>query len=424
MNTEATYTHIENLTDGLHSAGQTPIYWSRPGMGKTSMIKALVRRGETTDGTPIGGFATVDMSAKTPEDLIGIPRITTVETHRGKRGATTATLPDWAVKALESDPGKRFYLIWEEFTRADPATQAVIQETILSGALPNGDQLPATVRHIIAANPREEISGAGFDITDALASRITHLEFSPSLDAWCDGMRCGFPGEAKGVVSKTQRTYRRRIAAYLEANPKDAYEDTSVDRTRGWATYRTWTRLADTLAAFHDNSVAQEAVIVPTVGDRVAGRVWDHLTDADRGPDPLELVNAPSKVDKIRVGDLTQAVQRVAEWALDTEHDADGLRAIRVFNRAGKKHVDATYAGLSPYLEALLKRYNYSIFNGTKDPCFDMSVFGEKFDPKQLFEDVYEGAVLIECPDRIFNGDEELHYVDGLNFDDSGLLEV
>lgn len=421
MNTEATYTHIENLTDGLHSAGQTPIYWSRPGMGKTSMIKALVRRDETIDGISVGGFATVDMSAKTPEDLIGIPRITTVDTHRGARDATTATLPDWAVKALGSDPGKRFYLIWEEFTRADPATQAVIQETILSGTLPNGDQLPSTVRHIIAANPREEISGAGFDITDALASRITHLEFSPSLATWCNGMRCGFPGESKGAVSKMQRTYRRRIADYLEANPKDAYEDTSVDRTRGWATYRTWTRLADTLAAFHDNLKAQEAIITPTVGDRVAGRVWGYLTD---GLDPLELVNAPSKVDKIRVGDLTKSVQRVAEWALDTEHDADGLRAIRVFNRAGKKHVDATYAGLSPYLEALLKRYTYSIFDGTEDPCFDMSVFGEKFDPKQLFEDVYEDAVLIECGGPIFSEGEELHYVDGLSFDDSGLLEA
>lgn len=374
-----TYEDTVKLIDGLHAAAQTPILWSPPGMGKTSLIHALTNREAAGDGTPIGGVAVVNMAGKTPEDLMGIPRIADQETPSGVFPATTTTLPDWAVRALRSEPESRFYVVWDEFTRATPETQVVVQETLLSGELNNGAVLPGNVRHILAANPPEEVSGNAFELTDALSSRLAHLSFRPSLDSWVSGMRNGFPGEKR--LPMAARLWRSRVADFIDTHHNSIYEGKQHDRTRGWATYRTWTRLADAMAAFPDGSTLQRGVISPIVGS--AGSEFETWLDTNNVvtvPLPADLIADPTLMKGFDANVVSACLTNVGKYAITCDDDGDSLAAVGVFNYAVRFWPGVAQEALSEVLDRLSNRHGPALLEGATTPALDVARFRDVVD--------------------------------------------
>lgn len=139
-----------------------PALWvGAPGVGKTSIIRALARK----MGWPI---ETVIASICEPSDLGGLPVI--------DNGGVRRVPPAWALHLAEAcKDGRPGIMFFDELSTAAPANQAAVlrisQERVVGDC-----QLPPSVRFMAASNPVDQSAG-GWDLSAPLANRLCHLRW-------------------------------------------------------------------------------------------------------------------------------------------------------------------------------------------------------------------------------------------------------
>lgn len=220
----------------IAAQARLPVFiWGMPGSGKTTNIEILARVLNEQLWTMI-------LSVREPTDQGGIPKVT-------DDGVTM--VPARAFKELvKAGKGTIFF---DEFNTATPPLQASALRIINEGWA--GDlKLPEDTSFLAAGNDSRTSSGA-YDLMSALANRMVHIDWKPSIVNWCDGMDAGFPEPEVAVLGKDWKNGIRRMRSYVSSfirkNP-DQLENEPDDpylAGRAWPSRRTWTMAATLLAA-------------------------------------------------------------------------------------------------------------------------------------------------------------------------------
>ena len=328
---DTSYAIITDDIDRHHEAGSAVMLTSRPGEGKSKHLAEIIRRDTVTtaDGEiPVGGGVELRLASKYGEAIDGLPTKGDM-TVAGKTYQTAEyTIPSWALQLHEKagdDGEKVVYLLLEEFNTAFPDTQAAFQDVMLTGTLPNGFPLPRRTRYLLTGNPKSEVTRV-YDLSDAMTNRMAHIDYSPTLEDWCRILPSGFPGES---VTEAMTYWRSMVAGYLRANPSRSYDNPrAVDRTSGpWASRRSWTRLADTLAVRGSTSEKSEVVARLTasiVGPHVAPEFAAWASNY-RVPDFDTLAAAPESIAELDPPRAYAALEGSLATALHRVSDADGV---------------------------------------------------------------------------------------------------
>ncbi|MBB1033441.1 AAA domain-containing protein [Dietzia sp. CQ4] len=290
------------VMDACGRAGVPVLLLSAPGMGKTSLVRALAAsRGERCE--------TVLGSIREPADFGGMPMVT-------DEGAILHP-PTWARRLVEAKVGIAFL---DELTTCPPAVQAAMLAVSLDRTV--GDlALPEGVQIVAGANPPECAAG-GYELDPPLANRFCHVGFAPSPEDWLTGMASGWtmPTSRAVTADPGARAIRRgEILGFLRVRPDllDAMPTDPAQRGGAWPSRRTWTMLADSLPFVRsDDADAEHALAHGLVGEG-AGTEFLAWREAMDLPSPIELIADPTLIDYAseRPDRVWAALSAVATWA-------------------------------------------------------------------------------------------------------------
>lgn len=357
------YARTTMLCDAHHAAGQAVILCDRIGEGKTSFVHALGAR------PGFGGVVTLRLAGKSADAVNGIP-VKDTTTVGGKTYTTSfETLPKWALDLVEATENGTVpaYLYVQEINLGFPDAIAAFQDVMLERRLPNGFELPESVRIIGDMNPRTEVAGV-FDLSPAATNRVAFRNFRVPDADWHAGLVGGFPGETG--VRDEEMYYRTLVSGFLTAAPEAVYESgDQVDRTEGpWASRRSWTAVAKALGtAAHLTGEQPDADTVTEitgdlVGDRFARRFAAWATGS-RIPTPAELLADPTVLDKADPAVVTASLASLVNVAVSASRGADGevhpatvadspvSQTVAVLNHARAQHTDQAVTALLRLIE-------------------------------------------------------------------------
>jgi hypothetical protein len=289
------------VVDAAGRAGVPVLLLSDPGMGKSSIVRALA----AADGVPC---ETVIGSIREPTDVGGMPLT--------RENDFVLVPPAWAQRLQQEGCG---YLFLDELTTCSPSVQAAMLSVALDRTV--GElQLPPGVRVVAAANPAGSAAG-GWDLEPPLANRFLHLPFTPSVDDWLDGMATGWattpPSRAVPSDKHRAATAVSAVYGFIKARPGHLDMFAKSESTSGaWASRRTWDMVAKTLAHLNDDdNDARSAVVLGLVGEGAGTEFLTWLAKADL-PDPGRVVEDPSIMDWTDRPDRVWAVlSGVTAWA-------------------------------------------------------------------------------------------------------------
>lgn len=274
----------------LQTPGALPVLlWGDTGIGKSSQFGQLAKLLEWESITVIG-------AGRLPEDFAGV-------LVPGDGGRPQRIPDDYVFDAIDLvAAGRKVLLFFDEISCAPPAVQAVLLSAILDlrfGSI----RLPAdSVRVAAAANPADVAAG-GFELSDPLAARFTHVE-EPArcsdFQAWLregDGAGVTAP---KVPLATWERHYGRGRAlldGYLQRFPSHQIESPKERLGREpkrFATRRTWDnglRLWASGQAMGDSDLALELA-----KDAVGPLALQFLAWAEDNdlPEPEELLRRPA----------------------------------------------------------------------------------------------------------------------------------
>lgn len=282
------------------SWGNAMLAWGLPGVGKTAIISEFCRdhglplyvmspgeMGEAAFGVvpvPEGAGANMTLRFPPPGDI--------VDTFQGGRGA----------------------IFVDELTTAPKAAKPGLLSLLLEKRL-GGYYFGNGVRVIAAANDAN-IAAAGTDLSIPEANRLTHINWAvKDMDAWLQHMMGNLvgavpttPKDAQSiedfVMSHWNDVYPQWVAkvyGFLKAPSNSAVihklPDKGADRTRAWASQRSWSALARIAAGCEIHNIGAEltdGLFAGTVGGQVAGAFSAFLNDKDL-PDAVEVLTGKVK---------------------------------------------------------------------------------------------------------------------------------
>ncbi|MBW4818568.1 MULTISPECIES: ATP-binding protein [Rhodococcus] len=292
------------VLDANGRAGVPSLLISGPGMGKSSLVRGLAAADGVLCKTVLG-------SLREPSDFAGLPVV--------REHGVTLEAPAWAKELVAGGGG---YLFLDELTTSPPAVQAAMLAVALD--LTVGDvQLPKGTRVIAGANPPDCAAG-GYELEAPLANRFCHVEFTPSVDEWLDGMSTGWgaPPASRAVATDEQRValVRSSITGFVQRNPDalDAFPSSAAQTGGAWPSRRTWSMLAAVLPHLReDDNAAINTAVFGLIGEGAGVEFLEWRRSADL-PDPVAVVENPdSAFDWQSRPDLVWAVlSGVTAWAV------------------------------------------------------------------------------------------------------------
>lgn len=255
---------------------------SKPGMGKSSIVRALA----AVDNEPC---EMVLGSIREPADFAGLP----IVTDEGVQ----LDAPAWAKRLIAAGRG---WLLLDELTTSPPAVQGAMLTVALDHIV--GDtKLPESVKVIAAANPAECAAG-GYELEPPLANRFCHIDFGVTSDEWLEGMSSGWSVPASRAVAADaghKAMARAQVTGFIRTRPDLLHVMESDPARRGgaWPSHRTWSMLAATLAHLRDDDAdALRCAAYGLVGAGAGAEflAWRETMDM---PTPAELIDDPAMID-------------------------------------------------------------------------------------------------------------------------------
>lgn len=280
---------IIKVLRACRKAGVTPILWGDPGIGKSSIVETLCNQ----DNLPL---EIVIGSVREPSDIAGLPRITSE--------GTVIEPPAWAKRLHEAGNGVLFL---DELSTSSPAVQAAMLRVVLDRYV--GEmKLPEGVGVIAAANPPESAAG-GWELAPPMANRLCHLNISPNVNTFYNGMTLGWDSTINGEHSAAnsgedgggKSKIRGEVASFIKkARPSllHAMPDNETAAGLAWPSPRTWEMTAMVLSHL-DSDNDEGAILLATqglVGEAAAVEFLAWRKDVDL-PDPDEVLAHPEIMD-------------------------------------------------------------------------------------------------------------------------------
>lgn len=265
--------------------GLPPLLWGEPGIGKTSLVRAIAETLQVPLRTVIAAICD-------PTDFKGLP------VRDGDR--TRYLPPDWAVELREKVRGLLFL---DEISAAAPSVQNALFRVVLERVVGDNLQLPDTIMIAAAANPADQLL-SGWNLTPPLANRFVHFDCQLVAAEWTKGMLEGWPRRPVPVLPADWRqrhypTMRALIAGYIKARgtevqllPKD-----ETQAGRAWPSGRSWDMAALCLAGARSVNAGMEVeveLVKGCVGSGPALGFSEWFTKANL-PDPEDLLADPLK---------------------------------------------------------------------------------------------------------------------------------
>lgn len=316
-------------------AGIPTIYWSNPGMCKTSSIEYVAEQ--------LGYHCeTIVLSQCDPADIGGIPTI-----HNGE---TIYAKPDWLARLEKSE---KSILFFDELTTARPSVQAPALTLIQSRKIHNFE-LPKNTIIIAASNP-PEVAADGSDLEPPMANRFCHMDWKMDLEEWTKKLLSNFktngffelPENWKQNIQE-QRGY---VASFLNARPSLA-NNMPQERTnqgKAWPSFRTWTNVATVSAAAQSVGVDDVEFICGCVGAG-AGLEYINWRNALDLPDPESILKNPSKFKVPNRDDVSMAIISSVIAAIQKNKTKDrwhsGWDVLARIGKKGKPDIATANAGI------------------------------------------------------------------------------
>lgn len=283
--------------------GLRPLFWGKPGVGKTAQVETLVEA--------MGGhLITIIASIREPADFLGIPM------PDGKGGLLYAA-PGWArtANALAAK-GKIVFVFLDELTTCAPAVQAALLRVTNEGYV--GDlKLHDNVVFMAAANP-VEIAAGGYDLAPPMANRWLHLDWEdPSASTWSEGILSDWAStteaeSAADVIKRIDARYdvheamaKGLVTGFLRANGQHIItlpDASNPEASKAWPSPRTWELTIRSIAGAAANGLTEsdaDVLLEGCIGRGAAGALRQYQAEADL-PDTEKLLTAkdPSKIWK------------------------------------------------------------------------------------------------------------------------------
>jgi len=280
------------LNDAIQAAIQADIpviLWGAPGTGKTAAIQEAA-------GAMGAHLETLIGSQLDPTDVGGRPVVT-------ENGELRQAAPPWAMRIKQAlDAGKQAWVFMDELSCAPPSVQASLLRVVAERCSADIDL--SGCRMLAAANPGDQAADGG-ELALAMANRWAHFNWALDSEMFSAGLLGGWgnPDSSTHQARAAVATYISRDASALLVPPPAMSEN-----IRGWASPRSWTRLASALAALGDSktwlSKSGRELSVALVGISASASFSAWLSENNL-PDPKEILDR--KVSLPERGDLRMA---------------------------------------------------------------------------------------------------------------------
>lgn len=309
------YDQVGQTTAALGIAlqvGDPVLLWGEPGTGKSAVIQSVCKVLKRPVEVVIG-------SIRDATDIGGIP----FRTATGVRLAP----PEWAVRSAADGEA---VVLFDELTTSAAEVQAAMLSVILERRV--GDlTLPSTVSFVAAANPAG--SGGFRPLSVPLANRFCHLDWVTDVRGWASALRSGWPLPTIPMVPVERRqaneVWRDRIAAFICRRPELLQSGPDEERSRAWASQRSWT-MAARLASAADAAGASRDVLFLLISGCVGeGRAVEFLAfvaDSDL-VDPESALDDPWNVAIPERADRCHALLHSVAGALGSHPSEERWRS-------------------------------------------------------------------------------------------------
>jgi MoxR-like ATPase len=221
------------------------ILWGPPGSGKTDIVRALAR----LNNLPLFILLASTMD---PTDINGLPAIKRIIIERPQPDGsmtreeitvTEPTLQYWAEALIREGKGILFF---DEANNAVPAVQSTLL-SVLQGRIVGRHVLPDEVWMIAASNETADAAD-GWELAPPMANRFLHINYSPNLEDWYNGMLLNWGKEVPPSDTAEYQEFlalqqqRSEIAGYIKQNPSQLLDmpKLSSEAGKAWPSPRSW----------------------------------------------------------------------------------------------------------------------------------------------------------------------------------------